>query len=327
MKEPTLHPTHQVPPPFSHSIEDQDPVEFPDGRLNVELLLSNAKVLLDGGELRLARGILYRLLSQGDQLNLVHQLLAQTFAAEKRFEEASNHLEQSIAFGPSLETYLELVTALEEQKKLKEAAKALERTLHLRGLDAPIQGEILQRTARHYFTLGDLTSARAHLERALKILPGSDQIRVNLGHVFLAENDTLSARRYFLEAIALNSKNAEAWAGVGNCAQEAKDLRSAFDAYTKSLEIHIANPTALFQLVKIAYELKSYATAARLVEKYVDSSTLNLHLLFCLAGLQFHLGRVSDVALTCRRILEVNPNHGGAKDLLSRVNGIEKECP
>lgn len=327
MNEPIHHSTPKTPPPFSHPIDDQEPVEFPDGRLNVELLLRNAKILLDGGEFRLARGVLYRLLSQGDQLNQVHRVLAQTFSAEKRFEEASNHLEQSIAFGPTLETYLELVNSLENQKRLREAAKALERALHLKGLDASIQGELLQRTASYTFTLGDLSAAKAHLERALKLLPGSDQIRVDLGNIYLVEKDTLFARRYFLEAIALNSKNAEAWAGVGHCAREAKDLRSAFDAYTKSLELQIANPTALFELVKIAYELKSFATAARLVEKYVDSSTLNLHLLFCLAGLQFHLGRLNEVTRTCRRILEMNPNHGGAKDLLSRANGTEKECP
>jgi hypothetical protein len=71
--------------------------------------------------------------------------------------------------------------------------------------------------------------------------------------------------------------------------------------------------------VKCAYEIKNYGVAAKILEEYIQVAPINIHLLYSLAGLQFHLGRASDARQTCIRIQQLNPEHNGARELLRRL--------
>ncbi|HUP55984.1 MAG TPA: tetratricopeptide repeat protein, partial [Bdellovibrionota bacterium] len=160
--------------------------------------------------------------------------------------------------------------------------------------------------------------------RALEIDPSADDIRANLGALYLGAGKTAEARRHFQDSLASNPRNARALAGMGSCELAERNKKGAHDYFAKSLEIDLNNPTAIFHLVKTAYELKSYAVAARLLGEYVQIAPVNTNLMYSLAGLQFHLGRLAEADTTVSRILEMAPTHAGAQELrglIARYSG------
>jgi hypothetical protein len=46
---------------------------------------------------------------------------------------------------------------------------------------------------------------------------------------------------------------------------------------------------------------------------------VNANLLYSLAGLQYHLGRIADARATTSRILELQPQHAGAQELMNMI--------
>jgi hypothetical protein len=49
---------------------------------------------------------------------------------------------------------------------------------------------------------------------------------------------------------------------------------------------------------------------------------VNINLLYSLAGLHFHLGRVEESRAKCEKILELNPNHAGSLELLGMMKDL-----
>jgi Tfp pilus assembly protein PilF len=166
---------------------------------------------------------------------------------------------------------------------------------------------------------GEMASAEKSYKKALEVDPSADEIQANLGALYLHAEKLIEAKRRFQDAFAANPKNDKALAGLGSCLLASGDQRGAHDLFAQALAINLQNSQAIFHLVKCAYEIKSYATAARIVEDYVQTSPININLLYSLAGLQFHLGRMTDSRTTCEKILELQPEHSGAKELLGMM--------
>jgi tetratricopeptide (TPR) repeat protein len=93
----------------------------------------------------------------------------------------------------------------------------------------------------------------------------------------------------------------------------------ALDCFVKTLEIEIRNPTSVFYLVKCAYETKKYEDAERLVMKFVEVAPVNANLLYSLAGLHYHLGRIEDALRVANKIQQIKPDHHGARELIEMI--------
>src|SRR5262249_55745133 len=154
--------------------------------------------------------------------------------------------------------------------------------------------------------------------KALELDPSADDVRANLGALHLSMGKPQEARRHFNDALASNPRNDKALAGLGSChlaAGSDADKHAAYDCFARALEIELNNPDAVFYLVKLGYELKSHATATRILEEYIQIAPVNTNLLYSLAGLQYHLGRMDSARGTVERILTLQPEHAGAKEL------------
>jgi tetratricopeptide (TPR) repeat protein len=127
------------------------------------------------------------------------------------------------------------------------------------------------------------------------------------------------AKRCYQDALAANPENDKAWVGLGLCSVAEGNKEAAHDAFARSLELNLRNSTAVFHLVKCAYEIKKYATAEQLLSAYVEVAPVSPSLLYSLAGLQFHVGKKNDAAITARRILQIKADHSGAKELMNRI--------
>ncbi len=296
-----------------------DSIYLSDGKLNLPFLLQSAEVLFSSGDFTLARNIYKAIGSSGDKTSIALMGLARCYEAEGRLEEARINFEESIAYHPTPEAYKALTSLLIRQKKDQQAAEVIERALHHRQLDTATRYEFHKTAGNCWSRLNSLKEAERHYRKALETKTDADEIRTNLGALYLQNNRIPEAERHFNDAIASNPKSHQALCGLGSCALAEGNKFAAHAWFARSLQIELKNPTAIFHLVKCAYEIKNYGVAAKILEEYVQVAPINIHLLYSLAGLQYHLGRASDARQTCIRIQQLDPEHNGARELLRRL--------
>jgi tetratricopeptide (TPR) repeat protein len=319
--KPKVKPT-EATPSFELPIAQESPenVYLPNGKLNVPFLLQNADILAEAGEYSLARKIHKTLLAAGEQTSTTQFRMGKCFEAEGKLDEAKACYEESIAYHPSLETYQKLLALLIRQGKDQEAAEVIERTLNLKDLPRSLRFEFHKTAGNCWLRANKPIHSERHFKCALELDPTADEIRSNLGVLCLQDNRTFEAKRHFQDAIASNPKNANALAGLGSAFLQEGDKSAAHDYYAESLSLELNNPSALFNLVRCAYDLKRYATAAELLEGFIQVSPISPSLLYSLAGLQYHLGRMPEAKKTSLKILELHRDHTGATELLRMLD-------
>lgn len=304
---------------FAHAQTIQHGIYKSDGQLNIPYLFDNAKILFDAGDYSLARNI-YKTISQaGEKTGTALFWIARCYEMEKSFPEACKFFEESIAYQPTLETFQHLAALLIRLKKDQEAAEIMERALTIKDMSTQARFELHRAAGNSWLRSQKLDQAQEHYLRAIELNPNSDQVESNLGALYFQLHKIDVAKRHFNQALALNSKNDRALSGLGSCHLAEGDYRAAHDYFARSLSVNLNNPTSIYHLVKSAYEIKSYATSVRLLEEYIRIAPINANLLYTLAGLQFHLGRMQDSRSTLDRIIEIQPAHSGALDLMSRI--------
>jgi tetratricopeptide (TPR) repeat protein len=296
-----------------------EPIYLPDGKLNVDFLFRNANVLFESKEYALARNIYKTILQGHERPAQALYWIGRTFEAEGKIDQALKTYDHSLAFTPAIETFQKMAAIYMSQKKDSQAAEVLERALQLKDLSPTLRCEVLKACGNSWVRAGQADRAITHYRTALTLDPRSEWLLSNLGVALLKSKRANEAVQAFQSVLSMNARNAKALSGLGAAFAALGNSRAAHDAFAKSLDIDIQNPEAVFQIVKHAYELKSYATATRLVEQYVDVAPINVHLLYSLAGLQFHLGRLADARKTLSRVFSIQEGHAGAKELLELI--------
>lgn len=290
-----------------------------DGKINLPYLVRNAELLMNSGEFALAKNIYKTILQSGERTAMALFGLGRCSEHEGRHAEAQNHYEESIAYQPTLESYERLAQVLLLQNKDANAAQVFERTLNLKELPLNTRFELHKAAGNCWTRASRPQFAEKHYLKALELKANADDIRNNLGTLYLQQNKLAEARLHFQGALAINVNNAQAWQGLGTCLMTENQAKPALDAFAKSLTLEIRNPSAIYHLIKCAYLSKSYTTACKLVEQYIQVSPISPDLLYSLAGMQFHLGKRNDARATLQNLLQIKPNHAGALDFIKKL--------
>ena len=97
-----------------------------------------------------------------------------------------------------------------------------------------------------YAENGQLEEAQHHLAIADNLNPTSPYIKVNLGNICKIQGEFETARRYFMEAIALKYDLPQAHLGLGNILEQFdNDYASASKAYQKAVDLSPNDPMIL----------------------------------------------------------------------------------
>ncbi len=300
----------------------EESVYLPNGKMNIGFLMRNAQLLFEARDYVLARNIYGTVLKSGEKSGLAHLWLARCFEAEGNIEATEKHLSDSLAYQPSLDAYQRLAAIHIRKKKDQSAAELMERALAMKTLSPSVRFELHKACGNCWLRSDKMKEAEAHYRKALENQPSSDTVLANLGALCLQMGRIDEAARSFQTALGTNARNEKALSGLGSCALAKNDKRAAHDFFAKALDIELNNPSAIYHLVKCAYELKTYATAARVVADYVQIAPVNTNLLYSLSGLQFHLGRMNDARTTATRVLELNAQHTGALELIKMIENF-----
>jgi tetratricopeptide (TPR) repeat protein len=286
---------------------------------DISFLVQNAELLLQVGEIELARNIFRAVLKSGESSDVAYAGLAACSDKEGLIEQAIQFAWDSVAFAPNKKGYQILSQLLVQQGRDQEAAQSLNRAIKSLELSAQEKAEYYKMIGNCMARLGQNPEAERAFKKALELSPASDETQANLGSLYLEQGQVADAKRCYQDAIASNPANDKAWVGLGLCFVSEGDKEAAHDAFSRSLERNLRNSTAIFHLVKCAYEIKKYSQAERMLSSYVDVAPVSPSLLYSLAGLQFHVGKKKEASQTAKRILQIKGDHQGARDLVKRI--------
>lgn len=298
--------------------EQLDGMYDQDGKLNVPFIKKNAELLRSAGEYVLAENVYNALLKSGEDTAGALYGLGQSLEGRGKFEAAILKYEESIAYKPDVDVFHKLAALLIKCRRDRYAAEMIERALRLENISDKLRTELHKVCGNCWARLNYNDNARKHYEKALEIDSEADEIRSNLGTLYLNEGKLPAAIQAFREAISANRNNAKAYCGLGCCFLSAGRTKGAYDYFVRSLEMDpsSSNAMAVFNLIKCAYELKLFEPAETMVAKYVQNSPVNANLLYSLAGMQYHLGKNSEAHATAAKILKIKSDHEGAKEIL-----------
>jgi len=313
-----------TPPPFPTAkaavVKDEAPAPtFKAEKDDIPYLSENADLLLSAGEVNLARNIYRAILRSGESSEVAYAGLAACADREGLIEQAIQFAWDSVAFSPNKRGYQILSQLLVQTGRDQEAAQALGRALRSLELTAQEKAEYHKTIGNCMARLGQNPDAERAYKKALELSPASDEVQSNLGSLYLEQGQVSDAKRCYQDAIASNPANDKAWVGLGLCHVSEGDKEAAHEAFTRSLEKNLRNSTAIFHLVKCAYEIKKYSTAEKMLSNYVEVAPVTPSLLYSLAGLQFHVGKKKEASITAKRILQIKGDHQGARDLVNRI--------
>lgn len=302
-------------------------IYLPNGKLNVGYLTRNADLLFDSGDYALARNIYRTILQAGEHPGPAHLRIGRCLEAEGKKDEALRSYTEAVTYHPTAEGYRRMGALFDQLGRPLNAAEAFERATQLKELSKEQRATLHRQAAESYVRAQRTAEAESHYRRVLELQPAASEIRTALGDLHLSNKKNSEAKRCFQDALASNPRSAAALFGLGMISLQEGALKEAHDSFAQSLDIELLQPKAIFHLVKSAYELKTYAAAARILANYCDVAPINANLLYSLAGLQFHMGRLDEAQRTVERVLQISPTHSASLELQKLVKKLAKAEP
>jgi tetratricopeptide (TPR) repeat protein len=303
-----------------------EPIRHSDGSWNYPFLVKNAEILSRHGEHKDARPLWHILSKNHDTSSHAHYQLGAGYEQDAALEKARTHYQESLAFEPQLATVQALARVYLKLKKDADAARVLERGTSLTALSPDIRSSLQGAASNAWYRAGKLELAEAAAVGALEGLPDNVNLLTNLGTLRLKGGRIAEARGLFQKAVQKKPNLAAAHEGLALCYLEEGQRRAAHDQLVRALASQIANPRALQLLVRLAFELRIYSVAARILEEYISAQPVTSGLIYSLAGLQFLLGRYTDALGSASRVLGLQPAHPGATDLIRRIDRIRMDA-
>lgn len=309
----------------SETFESADAAQSEDvlqsnGRLNLSLLVRNAKILLAAGDIPLAKNIFRALVESGEALGLAYSGLGSCYELEGKVDLAIKAYREAIIFEPTFGSLFALAELYIKKEEYQAAVGTLLRAQNLARLKANQTFEIHKTLGSCYMHLNQLNNAEAHYRKAYDLNPGSAPLHVNIGSLAMKKGDLATALLHFKEAIRIHPQNANAFTGAGLAHMGLGNKEAAHDSFAAALRIDIHDATALYHLVKSSYELKKFEIVSELLKSYIENNTINSNILYSYAGILYHRELYKEAAEECEKLLSLKPDHEGAKKLKELIS-------
>jgi protein O-GlcNAc transferase len=286
-----------------------------NGRLNVPVLIRNAKILLASGDVPLAKNIFRALVEAGEALGIAYSGLGSCYELEGKVDLAVKAYREAIIFDPTYGCLMALAELYIKREEYQQAVGTLLRAQNLARISAAQLFEIHKSLGSCYIHLNQLNNAEAHYRKAYDINASSDTLHVNIGSLAMKKSDLSTALLHFKEAARLQPLNGSAFTGIGLAQTGLGHKELAHDAFAQALRIDVHDVTALYQLVKSSYELRKFETVSELLQAYIQNNAVNSNILYSFAGILYHRGMYRQALEESEKLLSLKPDHEGAKKL------------
>ena len=285
------------------------------GKLNVDLLIRNAKILLAAGDVLLAKTIFISLIEHGEMLAVAYSGLASCYELENKLDLAIKAYREAIIYEPTFGSLSALAEIYVKKEDFSNAIGTLLRANNLKTLSGKQSFEIYKTLGSCYMHLGQLNNAEAYYRKAYDLKNDSDCLHINIGSLAIKRGDFSTALLHFNEAIRINPLNASARIGCGLAQLGLGKKDSALTSFAEALTLDIHDSTAIYHLLRCSYELKSFDRARDLIERYIKHNAVNSNILYSYAGILFHLNLFRRCIEECEKLISFKPEHEGAQKL------------
>jgi Flp pilus assembly protein TadD len=187
------------------------------------------------------------------------------------------------------------------------------------GKATPFDGFYVGDPHRDFFKLGAAylwsgyyEEALPYLQQVLRRTPDNARVLVLVGQIHLQANRMDEAEKSFRDALAVNDRNPEAWAGLGDVCDSRKDFKQARDSYDKALDL---KPDLLYTLLNAGQLADKMAEQTRAEDFYRRALALNPQQAEALNGLGLALakqGNATDAKKYFEQAIAVKRDFAGA---------------
>ena len=278
-------------------------------------LISNAKILMDHKDHRLAINLLQIKIQNEPDNILAIQLMGHCFLKLSEYELARKCFSSILNESTEFKTIFGLAEAYygigddtnAQHYYLIASQKIIEDTDEVFMLYKNL-GNIYVRQKNY-----DL--AESYYMKALSMEPDSDTIYVNLGTLEVQKTNYEKALEYLRKAVKLNSKNDRAWVGLAIIHREYGDMELSWGNLMTAMDINPANEIAIKLVIDWGIKQGFYSEVCAKVESYLEHRDQDIEVSFLYAQILTQLKRYPQALVELERVLAHDPNHMGAMDL------------
>ncbi len=174
--------------------------------------------------------------------------------------------------------------------------------------------EMAKDNVRAHFTLGVLLGSEQEypaaiheFEAADALQPGTTEILINLGQVYLKSGDTAHALDVLNRALKLQPDSAETLYLIGQAdSDEQKDM-DALDVLVKAHRLAPDNTDVIFLMARLSMKQQFFADAIPLLEQGLKTAPRQPKLLAALGECYFMVGKVGQAKDTFQTLIDVQP--------------------
>ena len=167
--------------------------------------------------------------------------------------------------------------------------------------------------------MGDYTEAQKFYEEGLRHDPESIGVLVGLGIVLFLKGRHVKAVAAFNKALNLEPSNPKALCGLGMVRNAEGKQKEALNCFSSALDNDPENEAALHELIKLSYEIDTFAEAGDRLTTYLMYHPGDLDMLFSLAGTLYKSARYDDARDSLESLLALSPAYAGGAELLALV--------
>jgi tetratricopeptide (TPR) repeat protein len=167
--------------------------------------------------------------------------------------------------------------------------------------------------------LGDLESGVANYTRASEMDPYCAKSFIGLGTVALQRSDYHIAVPQFQKAVSLAPNDDMASLGLGLAFEGLGELNEALRWTARSCHLNGENTVAIYNLVKLSYELQSFADVQKTLDKYVHRHPNDVNMIYTLGGIYFTMGDSQRAVDLMENIIALDPMNSRAHGLISEI--------
>lgn len=220
----------------------------------------------------------------------------------------------------SVARVFEQIEKMVSSRQYVEAIQLISDTFKMAGLSETQKAMLFRNIADCFTKLGDLENGLQNYIRSLEHDPYCAKTFVGLGTVALQAHNYNVAVPQFQKAVALAPKDDMASLGLGLAFEGLGENKEALNWTLRACNLNIENTVAIYNLVKLAYDLDQYVEAEDILTRYVALHPNDVNMTFTLGGIAFKLGKVEEAVRQMENILVLDPMNSRAHSLLGQIN-------
>ncbi len=207
-----------------------------------------------------------------------------------------------------------------EESQDKSAIESFKQIQNVDSLESDLRFSYLKAIGNCKTRLGEWQEAAEHYDAALKLVPESDTVHVNLGTLEFQRKNIEISYAHFKKAIEINPTNARAYCGMGLLNIEKNNPAAAEREFAKALDIEPGNIVALLELIQLADQSNQYGKVKVRLVKWLLKEPKNSEVRYLLASCLFKEKDYFAAERELDFILRTNPQYSKATKLKKELN-------